>query len=1247
MTRPLSGLRPQLPWRNGRSRVTSPHQLTEARFRRHTNQQSAGDTESPSRVDWFHRITPYVLRHKRPLILSIVAAALWTATVTAVPLFTKVVVDDFVQHSTRSPGGALWWWLSALMLIAGARFVLSVIWRREGGRLSFAVQEDIRGDLFDRLQRADASIHNRLQSGQLVSRANTDVRLIQQLVSWVPTVVGSVGNVVVSIIIMVVLSPVLAVVVVLILCAVMVVMRGYTSKVYAAGWDAAQREADMTTAVEEAVTGVRVVKGFGQESTELGRVRDALAAMFGARMRAVRTRSPFLASLQAIPVGGQVLVLLVGGLLAMNGHLTLGILVSFSAYLTDLTGTTRVIGSILTMGPNCKAAVDRLGEILDLRPAVAEPENPRTPDKAEGRITLRNVEFGYDDDTVLSGFDLDVRPGETVALVGPAGSGKSTVLKLIPRFHDVAEGSVEIDGIDTRLWPLAELRHRIGVVAEDGSLFSDTVSANIAFGRPDATQEEIVEAAKAAAAHEYITELPDGYDTVIGEEGMTLSGGQRQRLSLARALLINPQILLLDDATSAVDVNVEHQIHANLEPLLAGRTVILIAYRESTLQLADRIVLIDEGKVIDEGTHAELLARSPQYQTLFGEEKVELVAEDLLAQARSGELKPTAGAWEEESEHTTTHGGLLQGDALSPQVAQALATLPPVRDVPDATVRASEAESTTARFTLRSFLRPYLGAFAIGLLFVIIDASIGLVGPQLIRLGIDHAILPKATGALLIVCSVMAVLSVLLWIDMRAETFWTGKTAERVLTALRSRIFAKLQKLGVDYYDRTHAGRTMTRMTSDVEMLAQLLQIGFINAMVSGATFIGMTIAIIAIDARLALVVAAVLPPAIVMTIWYRRRARRAYDQTRQRISSMNSYLQESITGVRTTHAFVRESVNHKHFRGLAGSIREANQDATNFTSIYVGFIEFLSVVAVVLALGVGSYLVDSGTLAIGAFLAFLLYLGQVFAPIQQMSQVFDIYQRARSGLSRLERLLAEPNTTPVAVDAEPVRDVKGEITLEGVRLRYQGASNFALREIDLHIPAGQRVAFIGRTGAGKSTIAKLVTRFYDPTEGQILVDGRPLDKLDLTGYRQRLGYVPQEPFLFSRTIRDNIAYGVPNASDAEVEAAALAVGAHEFITRLPGGYRHTVSERGRSLSAGQRQLLCLARALLVDPGILVLDEATSNLDMASERKVNRAMRVASAGRTTLVVTHRPQALLWVDRVVEIAAGEVVGDRRT
>jgi ATP-binding cassette subfamily B protein len=385
-----------------------------------------------------------------------------------------------------------------------------------------------------------------------------------------------------------------------------------------------------------------------------------------------------------------------------------------------------------------------------------------------------------------------------------------------------------------------------------------------------------------------------------------------------------------------------------------------------------------------------------------------------------------------------------------------------------------------------------------------------------------------------------------------------------------------------------------------------------------------------------------IVPPLIAATIWFRNGSHRAYERARDRIAAVNANLQESLSGVRVSQAFVREERNQEGFREVATEYLDARMDAQRLVAIYFPFVEFLSEVASAAVLGLGAYLVARHGVTPGAVIAFLLYLDLFFSPIQQLSQVFDTYQQARASMEKIDELMRTPTGTPAPVSPTTPGRLTGRITFDDVHFAYPTGVGEALSGVDLEITPGETVALVGETGAGKSTIVKLVARFYDATSGTVRVDGTDIRQLDLTAYRQQLGYVPQEAFLFSGTIRDNIAYGRPDATNEEVEEAARAVGAHDFIAGLPGGYLYQVSERGRALSSGQRQLIALARAQLVDPRILLLDEATSNLDLGTEAKVQRAMGIVASGRTTLLIAHRLQTARTADRIVVVDNGNIV-----
>ncbi|HKS99536.1 MAG TPA: ABC transporter ATP-binding protein, partial [Rugosimonospora sp.] len=530
------------------------------------------------------------------------------------PLLERSIVDDAVSGAGRH----LWPLVAALAGLGLFVFAATFLRRYLGGRLALDVQHDLRTGIFAALSRLDGLGQDQLRVGQIVSRSTSDVAMTQNLLASLPLAAGQLVLFAVSLVAMLVLSPLLTLVALGVGPLVWWIGERNRHTLFPATWDAQQQAAMVAGVVDDAIAGVRVVKGFGQEEQEQAKLAAAARQLFASRIRGLRLGSWYKAQLQAVPALGQVGVLALGGVLALRGSITLGTFLAFSAYLAQLVGPVQSLTRLFALVPQARASMSRVFEVIDAHPDVADaPGAVALPEDAPAELSLDEVAFGYlPSQPVLRGLSLRVRAGETVALIGASGSGKSTVSLLLPRFYDPQAGTVRVGGYDVRAVTLDSLRARIGLVLEDNFLFSESVWANIAFGRPDAPPEQVVAAARAAQAHEFIEALPDGYDTVVGERGLTLSGGQRQRIALARALLTDPRILILDDATSAVDARVEAEIHRTLRVVLRGRTTLLIAHRRSTLELADRVAVLDEGRLVDVGTRAELEARCPRYRLL-------------------------------------------------------------------------------------------------------------------------------------------------------------------------------------------------------------------------------------------------------------------------------------------------------------------------------------------------------------------------------------------------------------------------------------------------------------------------------------------------------------------------------------------------------------------------------------------------------------------------------------------------------
>jgi ATP-binding cassette subfamily B protein len=1215
------------------------------------------------------RLARYCWRYPRNVILAVGGSLVVSAVGVTIPLIQRAIVDNL----TSSVRAAVWPLAVVLIVAALVNFGAMYLRRYRAGELSLDVQHDLRTQMLASLSRLDGARQDELHTGQIVSRSISDITMVQALLSMVPLLMGNALLFAGSLIAMAVLSPLLTVVALAVAPSLWFIALRSRQTLFPASWDAQQRAAAVAEVVEAAVTGVRVVKGFGQEGQEVERLEAAGSALYGSRVRTVRLTAKYNPALQAVPALGQVGVLALGGWLALRGDITLGTFLAFSSYLLALVGPVRSLAALVTIGQEARASVIRVFEVIDARPVLTDRPGAITLPPQTPGVEFDDVRFGYvPSQPVLRGLSLRVAPGETVALVGTAGSGKSTISLLLPRFYDVRGGHIRVGGIDVRDLTQDSLRAAIGLVPEESFLFSDGVAANIAFGRPDASRERVIAAARAAEAHEFITDLPQGYDTVVGEQGLTLSGGQRQRVALARALLTDPRILVLDDATSAVDPRIEAEIHQTLRRVMEGRTTLLIAHRRSTLRLADRIAVLDEGRLVAEGSHEELQATCPLYRMLLagpGDDAEGVDAGELgFYQNDPAGAGPDAGRPEQPATGTAppqpaaraasagpaagapvmpapgriragASGSFLTGIPASPELLAKVAALPPATEEPG--VDAAAARAPDPHFTLRRLLRPFLAAFAVGLVLDGLDALASLAMPALVRNGIDHGIDHGVLSAIFAVSAVALLITLADWVINAVQTTVVGRTSERLLYTLRVKTFAHLQRLGLDYYEHELSGRIMTRMTTDVEALSSFLQTGLITMVNSVLLVGGVLAALLIINLPLGLTVLAIMPAAAVATAVFRSKASAAYQDAREKVSAVNADLQENVAGLRVSQAYRREERNLERFAGRSDAYRRSRLRAQFYIALYFPFVQSLSVLASALVLLVAAGQMRSGALTAGALIAYLLYIDMLFSPVQQISQVFDGYQQAAVGLRRIRDLLHTPTSTPQAARPLPSPRGRARIELRDVHFGYAGTGREALAGVSLTVAPGETVALVGQTGAGKSTLVKLVARYYDVTSGAVLVDGTDIRDLDLGGYRQRLGVVPQEAFLFAGTVRDAIAYGRPDASDAQVRAAASAVGATDMIARLDGGFGHGVAERGRNLSAGQRQLIALARAYLVDPDILLLDEATAALDLATEAAVARAAERLQAARTTLVVAHRLTTAARADRIVVLEGGRI------
>lgn len=1240
---------------------------------------------------------------QRPWVaLAAFASAIITVAIeTVIPLFTRDAVDVATGETTSSlateliPGAApITAIIITLLACAAVRFVFQGGRRLSAGFLAHDTQHRMRVAVLDALQNLDGRKQDSIRTGQVVSRTISDLTMVQALLAMFPMAFGNLAKLFFTLAVMLVISPLLTVIALVSVPVLVWITAHSRSAVFAATWSAQQKAADLAEHVEETVTGVRVVKAFAGEERETDELERRGKELYAHRMRNAFVSARYMPALEQVPQIALILNIVLGGFMAMSGSITIGTFVAFTTYLSALTMLTRSLANMVLRLSMGLASIDRIYEVIDLVPDLDEPAQP--VDIPAGPLGLRaeHVTFSNPDREVLSGFSLDVKPGETVALVGPPGAGKTMFVQLASKFYAPASGALQLtypradgtgqlDTLDFSSVHSKALRNRVTTVFDDPFLYSASIRQNIAMGG-DYSDEEVEDAARAAQAHEFIMELENGYDEVVGERGLTLSGGQRQRIALARALLSRPSILLLDDATSAIDASTEEDIYSALKDL-GDVTIIAVAHRSSTIDLANRVALVEDGAVTAIGTPSEM-ARHPRYAELMDQENApepesegdplcvdcddsdmptleELwPSDDVPASPVGGEASSNGSGGRSARTRSSSSGmnamrrggGMRMGGpggamaALAPASPELLAqvdALPPAKEDPK--VDSAEARKEQDGLQLKPLFRSARWLI-IGVIFLLlVSVAADLIFPHLVRVAIDGGIVAQDASRLYAIAVVGLVVIAVAWAAGYFRQILTARTGERMLYTLRLRSYAHLQRLSMDFFERTQSGKIMTRMTTDIDALSSFLQTGLAQGVVALTTLVGIIAMLVATDASLSLVMVVVIPIIVLATLVFRSVSARLYGVARNQISEVNAQFQESINGLRTAQMHRMEEYSLDTFTAASRAYRQTRIKAQFAVATYFPGIAFVYEATQAAVLFFGAHAVLTGRLTAGVLVAFLMYMGLLFGPIQELSMLFDGYQQAKVSFGRIRELLS---TKPTVEDngtrssAEVTQAATGALELDDVDFGYSSSTSLVAENLTVRIEPGTTVAVVGTTGAGKSTMVKLLVRFYDPVAGTVSAGGTDIQEFPLRTWRSNIGFVPQEAHLFSGTIADNIAYGKPDATREEITATARRVGALTAIASIPGGFTHEIGERGLGLSSGQRQLIALARAEMLKPPIMLLDEATATLDPATEAAFLQASDRVTRGRTSIVVAHRLATAEHANRILVVDKGAIVED---
>ncbi len=980
----------------------------------------------------------------------------------------------------------------------------------------------------------------------------------------------------------------------------------------------------------DSVQGLATLKAFGQSESRGRALARRAHDLYRSTMGVVAANGATSGASVFFMTTGAAVALAVGALRVSGGDMELRPLLIVLMLGVEVFRPMRELTNLYHQGMNVLASMqsvfgimDEPVEVFDSVPAANRPAQQIRPE-----VSFEGVTFGYDDGQRAALWDVsfDLREGETLGVVGASGAGKSTLVWLMYRFYDPQVGSIRLGGHDLRDLPLSAIRNNISVVTQDTYLFHGTVADNLRFGKPDATQMELEEAARAANAHEFISHLPHGYDTVVGERAVRLSGGQRQRLAIARALLKDAPILLLDEALSSVDAENESVIQAALDRLMENRTTLVIAHRLSSIINADRILVLDEGRVVEIGTHAELIAADSKYAGLMRQQTQMGVGEVVSGAAGMARPHVAAGHAPDLSHLSGGHGHHHHAPSRSSDDGDGV-----------------NIRSWAVWVRLFGLVRPvkfqFMVVLALGLLHhgsvIVLGALSALLVGAVFR---DEPL----TMLLVIVCGLATLSSLLYYL----ETWQAHDMAYRLLAWMRIDLYDKLEPLAPAYMVKRRSGDFVSIVGGDVETVefffGHAVSPMIVAILIPGALLLALAF----IAWPIAVVLAPFLVAVAVSPFFANSRIERLGDEIRARMGDMHAYMVDSIQGMREITAFGRgpdrnDELTDKSWAYAGHLVRFQKSQA-----FQIGFMEAMMGLGGLAVLAMGVWLVlDDQIARTDLPLVSVLALAS-FSPVTEL---------ARTMKQMMETLAASRRILAIHDEAVPVKDGPGvtsmadekpseipSIQLEEVSFAYSDGDPQALADVSFEIGSGKTVAIVGRSGAGKTTSAYLMMRFWDPDRGDISLADHSLNEFRLDDLRGRIALVAQDTYLFNNTIRENIRLGRQDATDSEVEEAARQANAVEFIDSFPDGYDTLVGERGMQLSGGQRQRIAIARAILKNAPVLILDEATSHLDAVGEAAVRDALSRLMEGRTTVVIAHRLSTIRDADRILVLDRGRLV-----
>ena len=1068
----------------------------------------------------------------------------------------------------------------------------------------------------------------------------------------------------------------------------------------------------------DAVQGLATLKAFGQSQARGELLAERARQLFRTTMGVLSANAATGALTILGITGGAAVALGWGAVRVADGDLELRALMIVLMLGVEVFRPLRELVQLYHDGVMAMSSAEGIFAIMDSPVSVQDPQGSQSSDdytestaELKPEIVFENVGHAYNEGRrpALHDLSFTLREGETLGLVGPSGAGKSTAVWLMLRFFDPQEGVIRLGGRDLRDIPLEELRGQAAVVTQDTYLFHGSVEDNLRFGKPNATQSELEEATRAANAHEFIQLLPNGYETIVGERAVRLSGGQKQRIAIARALLKDAPILILDEALSSVDAENEAVIQEALNRLMEGRTTLIIAHRLSSVINADRILVLDEGRLVESGGHTELVAAGGLYAGLMAQQQERLdfgFQPNVETQGDSHTAAPqldvgafiprTAHGGHEHEHHGSGHanapahqdggnahhelspqahyrGGhhgderhhavqAASGDNGSPE-PDAEAFMPrPGHDAHGHHHHAAPAvhrshdehrqrEDTgrlgiiTVWVRLLGLVRPWGGELLLTFLLGVVHHGTAIGVSVVSALLVGQVITGGDLTLLLILLGALTpVAAFFVW----TESWVAHDLAYRLLAEMRVDVYRKLDPLAPAYMTRRRSGDLVSVVGGDVETV----EFFFAHTITPAFTAVvvpGVVVAVLAVIAwPMALVVAPFLVAVGLSPLFAQKRSERLGEELRHQLGDVHAHMVDSIQGIREISAFGQGRARTAEMVANSWRFADIQLRFLKERAFQIGFIEAMTALGGLVVLTIGVWLLTNGNISRPELILAVVLSVAAFAPVSDLARTMKQLMETLAASRRLFEIHDEP--VPV-IDGPGVADrvshnghdaAAPSLDFDAVAFDYGPGEPQALNGVSFSVEPGNTIALVGRSGAGKTTCANLVMRFWDPETGSVRLDGHDIREFKLDDLRRQVALVSQDTYLFNATIRENIMLGRPEASQGELEEAARQANCHAFITAFPDGYDTRVGERGMQLSGGQRQRIAIARALLKNAPVLVLDEATSHLDAVSESQLRHALENLMEGRTTLVIAHRLSTIRDADRIVVLDRGEAV-----